>query len=166
MDCSLPGSFVHGILQARIPEWVAVSFSRGSSAPRDRTQVSCIANRFLTIWATREALCLLFWLFPIPLLNTSSSNVLGVSRGQGYGAERGDGQPLLDLQMWGGTTGLEQWICLGWSEASEKASETWHQDWASKEERFSEWMSSRGPLGPGRVARKNAELLIEHLNFG
>ena len=46
---------VHGILQARIPEWVAFPFSRGSSEPRDQTQVSHIAGRFFTIWATREA---------------------------------------------------------------------------------------------------------------
>ena len=51
MDCSPPGFFVHRILQARIPEWVAISFSRGSSWPRDQTQVSCIAGRFFTIWA-------------------------------------------------------------------------------------------------------------------
>ena len=44
---SLPGSFVHGILQARILEWVAIPFSRGSYRPRDRTQVSHIAGRFL-----------------------------------------------------------------------------------------------------------------------
>ena len=55
MDCCLPGSCVHGILQARIQEWVAIPFSRGSSQPRDRTQVSYIAGRFFTIWATREA---------------------------------------------------------------------------------------------------------------
>ena len=48
MDCSLSGSSVHGILQARIPEWVAISLSRGSSHPRNRTQVSCIADRFFT----------------------------------------------------------------------------------------------------------------------
>ena len=47
---------VHGILQARILEWVASPFSRGSSQPRDRTQVSCIAGRFFTNWAMREAL--------------------------------------------------------------------------------------------------------------
>ena len=46
---------VHGILRARILEWVAVPFSRGSSQPRDQTQVSCIAGRFSTSWATREA---------------------------------------------------------------------------------------------------------------
>ena len=55
MDCSLPGSSVHGILQARILEWVAISFSRGSSQPRDKTQVSCIAGSFFTIWTIREA---------------------------------------------------------------------------------------------------------------
>ena len=53
--CSPPGSSVHGIFQARILEWIAISFSRGSSRPRDRTQVSCIAGRFLTNWAMREA---------------------------------------------------------------------------------------------------------------
>ena len=46
---------VHGILQARILEWVAIPFSRGSSQPKDRTQVSCIACQFFTSWATREA---------------------------------------------------------------------------------------------------------------
>jgi len=55
MDCSLPASSVHGISQTRILEWVAVSFSRGSSRPRDWTRVSCIAGRFFTVRATREA---------------------------------------------------------------------------------------------------------------
>ena len=55
MDCSPPGSSVHGILQARILEWVAISFSRGSSWPRDRTQVSRTAGRHFYLWATREA---------------------------------------------------------------------------------------------------------------
>src|SRR5574337_612499 len=49
MDCSPPGSSVHGILRARILEWVAIPFSRGSSQPRDQTQVSCIAGSFFTI---------------------------------------------------------------------------------------------------------------------
>ena len=57
MDYSLPGSSVSGILQARIPEWVTIPFSRGSSQPRNRTGVSCIAGRFFTLWATREAPC-------------------------------------------------------------------------------------------------------------
>ena len=59
MDCSPPGSSVHGILQARIVEWVAMPSSRGASLPRDRTQfsyVSCITGRFFTISTTWEAL--------------------------------------------------------------------------------------------------------------
>ena len=55
MDYSPPGSSAHGILQARILELVAISFSRESSQPRDRTWVSCIAGRFITIWTTGEA---------------------------------------------------------------------------------------------------------------
>ena len=47
MDCSPPGSSVHGILQARKLEWVAMPFSRGPSRPRDRTCVSCVAGRLL-----------------------------------------------------------------------------------------------------------------------
>ena len=54
VDCSLPGSSDHGILQARILEWVAISFSRGSSQPRDRTQVSSIAGRCFNLWAVYE----------------------------------------------------------------------------------------------------------------
>ena len=50
-----PGCSVYGIPQARILEWVAIPFSRESSQPRDRTQVSCIAGGFFIIWATREA---------------------------------------------------------------------------------------------------------------
>ena len=55
MNSSLPGSSVPGILQARILEWAAISFSRGSSQPRDYTQVSCFVGRFFTNWAKREA---------------------------------------------------------------------------------------------------------------
>ena len=55
VDCSPPGSSVHGILQARILEWVAISFSKGSSRHRNQTQVSRIASRCFNLWATREA---------------------------------------------------------------------------------------------------------------
>ena len=55
MDWSLPGSSVNGIFQSRVLEWVAMPSSRGSSQPRDQTQVSHIAGRCFTIWATREA---------------------------------------------------------------------------------------------------------------
>ena len=59
LDCYLPDSSVHGILQARILEWVAVCSSMGSFWPRNRTHissVSCIAGRFFIHWATREVL--------------------------------------------------------------------------------------------------------------
>jgi len=61
LDCSPPGSSVHGILQARILEWVAIPFSRGSSCSRNQIWVSCIVGRFFTIWATREAPCSCKW---------------------------------------------------------------------------------------------------------
>ena len=55
VDYSPPGFSVHEILQARILEWAAIPFSRGSSPPRDWTGIYCIAGRFFIIWATREA---------------------------------------------------------------------------------------------------------------
>ena len=58
MDCSLPDSSLHRTLQARILEWVAISFSRGSSWPRDWTWVSSIAVRLFTVLATREVIIL------------------------------------------------------------------------------------------------------------
>ena len=58
MDCSPPGSSVHGISQARILEWVAISFSRGSSWPRDQICVSCIGREILYIaWAISTGKC-------------------------------------------------------------------------------------------------------------
>ena len=65
MDSSLLGSSVHGIFQARILEWVAIAFSRGSSWPKNRTQVSCIADRFFIVWTTKEA-------HPLSSLKTSA----------------------------------------------------------------------------------------------
>ena len=56
IDNSPPGSFVRGILQARIAVWADIPLSRGSSQPRDQTLVSCIADRFFIVWTTREAL--------------------------------------------------------------------------------------------------------------
>ena len=63
-NCSLPRSSVHGIFQARVLEWVAMSFSRGSSWPRDWTWVFCIVGRRFTVWATREVhekIFVIFW---------------------------------------------------------------------------------------------------------
>ena len=63
MDCSPPGSSVHGILLAGMLKWVAILFSRGWSWPRDQTHVSCLAGEFFTIWATRKAMILVFLIF-------------------------------------------------------------------------------------------------------
>ena len=79
MDCSPPGSSVHGIHQARILDWVAVPFSKGFLQLWCRTQVSHIAGGFFTSWATREAqeytgvgsLFLLQGIFPTQELNQS-----------------------------------------------------------------------------------------------
>ena len=56
VDCSPPGSFVYGLSQERMLEWVAISFSRGSFRLRDQTRISCIGRQILLRWATREAL--------------------------------------------------------------------------------------------------------------
>ena len=54
MDCSLSGPSPHGIFQAKVLEWIAISFSRGSSRPRNRTWLSRVAGRWFTVWATRD----------------------------------------------------------------------------------------------------------------
>ena len=75
VDCSPPGSSVHGILQSRITEWVAMASSRVSSQPRDQIKVSRIAGRFFTVWAGKPmntavgSLSLLQGVFPIQELN-------------------------------------------------------------------------------------------------
>ena len=62
MDCSMPGSSVHGILQAGRLGWIAMPSSTGSSQPRDQTHVSYIAGSLFTVWAPREALTFLYYL--------------------------------------------------------------------------------------------------------
>ena len=66
MDCSPPGSSVHGIIQARIQNWVDIPFSRGSSPLRDWTKIFYIAGRFFTIWAT-SPVYLVDWICQIRL---------------------------------------------------------------------------------------------------
>ena len=72
VDCSLPGSSIHGIFQAGVLEWVAISFSRGSACPRDLTGVSRIADRLFTIWATREAR---FWMLRLWVVGSTAPNL-------------------------------------------------------------------------------------------
>ena len=67
MDCSPPGSSVHGISQAKIIEWEAIPFSKGSSWPKDQTWVFCIAGRFITVWVNiiyPFLFCISFSLWP------------------------------------------------------------------------------------------------------
>ena len=61
VDCSLPGSSIHGIFQAREQEWAAISFSRRSSQPRDGTWVSHTVGKHFTVWPTREVLISHWW---------------------------------------------------------------------------------------------------------
>ena len=70
---SLPGFSVHGILQTKVLEWIAISFSRWSSWPMDQTQVSCIVSRFFTVWAMREVLLTKLFTELLKLLNNPKS---------------------------------------------------------------------------------------------
>ena len=78
MDYSLPGSSVHEILQVRMLEWVAISFSGGSPQPRKWTWVSCIEDKLFTIWATREGCVQTYqdkWHNQPPSSNCASKNL-------------------------------------------------------------------------------------------
>ena len=78
MDWSPPSSSVHGILQARIWGWVAISFSRRSSWPRDWTRVSCTAGRFFILWATMEAPVHDYWKTKALTIQTFVSKVMSL----------------------------------------------------------------------------------------
>ena len=73
MDCSPPGSSVHGIFQARILEWAAIPYFRGSSQPRDQTRISCIAGEFFTSWTTRESNSYQTYIFQLNVSNLVSN---------------------------------------------------------------------------------------------
>ena len=90
----LPGSFVQGILQARILEWVAISFSRGSSWPRDQTQDSCTACRHFNLWAILVG----YSLNQFPLLSGNTNELYFPACVQ------------LDMIIWL-KSGSELWIC-------------------------------------------------------
>ena len=74
MDCSPPGSSVHGILRARILEWVAISFSRGSSRPRDQTQVSRIAGSHQGRWLSEILSSFIFYMISLRFSTLGSSS--------------------------------------------------------------------------------------------
>ena len=100
MDCSLPGSSVRGILQARILEWIAISFSRGSSWPRDWTQVSRIAGRHFTDWP---------WIF------------YRIKMFENYSTSQFQGTSLVAQTVKHLSTMWESWVwALGWEDPLEK----------------------------------------------
>ena len=105
MDCTPPASSVHGIFQARILEWVAISFSRVSSPLRDLTWVSCIAGGFFTNWATTEAL-LHVWhtsvLVPFILI---VEYIVGFPSGANQLANAGDVRDAGSIPWWGRSPG-------------------------------------------------------------
>ena len=108
MDSSPPGSSIHGILQARILEWVAIPFSRGSSWPRDRTWVSCIAGWFLTIWATKRR------------LNTKELMLLNC----GAGEDSWDSKDVKPVNP----KGNQPWLFIGRTDAEAEAPMLWPPD--------------------------------------
>ena len=89
MDCSLPGSSVHGIFQAVVLEWIAISFSKGSSQPRDRTQVSCIVDRHFTVWPTGKSI---YFSAKMGIIMVPTSATQVVLLGKNLPASAGDGR--------------------------------------------------------------------------
>ena len=102
MDCSLPVFSVHGILQARILELVAIHFSKGSSQPSDWTQVSCLAGTFFTTIATWDALLGLVTQSCLTLCNPADCSLPGSSlRGDSAGKKTAvDSLSLLQGIFW------------------------------------------------------------------
>ena len=151
-DCSPPDPSVHGIFQARIQEWVAVFFSRGSSWLRDRTLISCVAGRFFTVWGTQGAQqC-------NPCCDISSANPVS-SRGLwkqrltwlvpfpgGPGQQHGFGS---FLEIWEGPDGQEWWPAPHDTPLSAQASR-------------SEFSLSPGWCDPQGVAPVTSDTLLQH----
>ena len=110
MDCSLPGSSVHGLLQVRILEWVAIPFSRGSSPPRARTQVAYTARRFFTTWTTRKALQTSCKRARAPSLLTGALAQVAASPPQPRAEEL---RPQHLLREGSYVCSSHSWVCLG-----------------------------------------------------
>ena len=126
MDCNLPGSCVHGLLQIRILEWVAIPFFRGSSRPGDWTQVSRIAARRFTVWATRESQarepcnCLNGWSYGERLAKEGSDRQLQEARKRLIGPE---------LLWWKQSRSLHTWCCQGPCKPSSRTTFTLSSHW-------------------------------------
>ena len=125
VDCSLPGSSVHGILQARILEWVAIPFSRGSSQPRDWVWVSCIAGRFFPrLNYQRDSICLA-WGFPglqVRVSDFGKHVLLRVAtRGQARmhyccSSSKQEHGARTRSNIWGAGRGMQNWTAVRWVE--------------------------------------------------
>ena len=114
MDCSLPDSSVHEILQARILEWVAIPFSGGIFPTRDQTHVYCIAGGFFTVWATKE--------FRQPLKaekDKKKNSPLELLEGTRFNKTLilVEWDPVKCLKPWWGTSLVVQWLTLHASSA-------------------------------------------------
>ena len=110
----LQGSSVHGLFQARVPEWIAISFSRGSSRCGDQTQVSRIAGRRFTVWATREhklhnSNCMTFWKRQ---KTKETINRLVIARGWGVGEGVGTAEHRAFLGQCNCSTWYDDGGCL------------------------------------------------------
>ena len=125
---------VHGILQARIPEWVASAFSRGSSQPRDWTQVSHTAGGFFTCWTTRELGCILQAIHPMPSFRGSSPprDWIHIC----YGSSTAGG--FLTLSHWGSHYGGNSNLQIQTRQRS--------SSYIRKEDGWQDWRQA--PLGP------------------
>ena len=132
----------HGILQARILEWVAIPFFRGSSQPRDRIQVSCIAGTFFTIWATREVYKQKFCAKCLPVQD-SCENTLGAGKPL---------TPFLELGSWTG-----RWVSH-WAEGEGGSGVTPHIGgwWTTSQTgalRRRSRLATKGNALPGKAGR-------------
>ena len=147
MDCSLPGSSVHAILHTRILEWVAFPLSRGSSQPRDQTQVSFIAGGFFTSWAVKGSLRIPEWVaYPFSSRSSPSRNQKGASccRWILYQLSY-QGSPLLPVEeMW--ETWVDPWVRkISWRKAWQPTPVFWpgefhglYSPWGRKESDMTE----------------------------
>ena len=131
MNCGLLCSSIHGIFQARVLEWVAISFSRGSSWPRDWTQVSHLAGRSFIVWASREALGDVPFLISLlikmrsrkltclsTLIRDANTYSKQVGTPLGLQRESPKPEPLSDVPLLGG--GNVSWVLPDWLYFQEK----------------------------------------------
>ena len=113
MDCSLPGFSAPRILQARILEWVTISFSKPSSQPRNRTWVSCITGRFLTNWAIRKTLIFWCWSWSSNSLATWYEELTHWKRSWCWKRLKVGGEG--DDREWAGRMALPTWWTWVWA---------------------------------------------------